>query len=78
MIVSNEAHGFEAWRLLNKLGAGGGPIPKTGLLTSILEFDFSGDFQDRVKQYLLWVREYEQVLGPGKKKGWVMTYKLLL
>jgi hypothetical protein len=43
------SNGFEAWGFLAAMVEGGGPKRRTGLLRTILEFDFeASDFCDRV------------------------------
>ena len=48
MSIQESDNGFEAWRVLVRMGEGGGGIKKAGLLRQLLRVDFSGDFLDRM------------------------------
>ena len=43
MSCPQPGNGFEGWRLLSKVGEGGGKTRKTGLLNAILKFEFGAN-----------------------------------
>jgi len=67
MSVAEPDNGFECWRLLCKRGQGGGAALKVGLLNQILQFDFKGDFGDRILVLEGLVRSYEKGLTDGSE-----------